>query len=154
MYNISLRNFDWCKALLIVATWSVFLWYMELTYIISCKTFETTSLIHFVNIFTVIATALTEHEIRQDWQWLFDNVCSILHSFDNEDEITEFVCCKINSLIATKQDTYIEGICLFNYYMFFIHNNITRVVGSYLISLSKKESVGLVYKYQLNWGDS
>lgn len=45
---------------------------------------------------SVIATALTEQEIRQDWEWLLENVCSTLHSFDTDEERTEFVCCKIN----------------------------------------------------------
>lgn len=59
-------------------------------------------------IYYVIATALTEQEIRQDWQWLFSHVCPTLHSFDTEDEITEFVCCKINSVIATEQENLTE----------------------------------------------
>lgn len=75
--------------------------------------------------FAVIATALTENEIRQDWQWLFENVCPTLHSFDKEEEVTEFVCCKINSIIATKQDNITEGIslhyvlCMSNTYIMF-----------------------------------
>lgn len=60
----------------------------------------------------VIATALTEQEIRQDWLWLFENVSPTLHSFDTEEEITEFVCCKINSLIATEQESFTEGMVL------------------------------------------
>lgn len=59
-------------------------------------------------VYYVIATALTEPEIRQDWQWLFENVCPTLHSFDTEEEVTEFVCCKINSIIATEQETFTE----------------------------------------------
>ncbi|KAJ0180398.1 hypothetical protein K1T71_003802 [Dendrolimus kikuchii] len=59
-------------------------------------------------VYYVIATALTEQEIRQDWQWLFNNVCPTLHSFDTEEEITEFVCCKINSVIATEQENLTE----------------------------------------------
>ncbi|XP_030031232.1 TBC1 domain family member 9 isoform X2 [Manduca sexta] len=59
-------------------------------------------------VYFVIATALTEQEIRLDWQWLFDNVCPTLHSFDTEEEITEFVCCKINSIIATEQENLTE----------------------------------------------
>lgn len=59
-------------------------------------------------VYYVIATALTEPEILQDWQWLFDNVCPTLHSFDTEEEVTEFVCCKINSLIATEQENLTE----------------------------------------------
>lgn len=58
----------------------------------------------------MIATALTEAEIRQDWQWLFENVCPTLHSFDTEDDVTDFVCCKINSIIATEQDNFTEGM--------------------------------------------
>ncbi|KAF9420846.1 hypothetical protein HW555_003032, partial [Spodoptera exigua] len=59
-------------------------------------------------VYYVIATALTEQEIRQDWQWLFDNVCPTLHSFDTEEEVTEFVCCKINSILATEQEIFTE----------------------------------------------
>ncbi|KAL0893723.1 hypothetical protein ABMA27_013870 [Loxostege sticticalis] len=66
-------------------------------------------------VYYVIATALTEAEIRQDWQWLFENVCPTLHSFDTEDEVTEFVCCKINSVIATEQDNFTEDEDTLNY---------------------------------------
>ncbi|CAH0604555.1 unnamed protein product [Chrysodeixis includens] len=59
-------------------------------------------------VYYVISTALTEPEIRQDWQWLFDNVSPTLHSFDTEEEVTEFVCCKINSIIATEQENFTE----------------------------------------------
>ncbi|XP_047510083.1 TBC1 domain family member 9 isoform X1 [Pieris napi] len=66
-------------------------------------------------IYYVIATALTEQEIKQDWQWLFENVSPTLHSFDTEEEITEFVCCKINSLIATEQESFTEDEDTINY---------------------------------------
>ncbi|XP_075969354.1 TBC1 domain family member 8/9 isoform X2 [Anticarsia gemmatalis] len=59
-------------------------------------------------VYYVIATALTEQEIRQDWQWLFENVSPTLHSFDTEEEVTAFVCCKINSIIATEQENLTE----------------------------------------------
>ncbi|KAL4714146.1 hypothetical protein ACJJTC_008500 [Scirpophaga incertulas] len=59
-------------------------------------------------VYYVIATALTETEIRQDWQWLFENVCPTLHSFDTEEDVTDFVCCKINSVIATEQENFTE----------------------------------------------
>ncbi|XP_049866927.1 TBC1 domain family member 9 isoform X2 [Pectinophora gossypiella] len=59
-------------------------------------------------VYYVISTALTEQEIRQDWQWLIDNVSPTLHSFDTEEEVTEFVCCKINSIIATEQENFTE----------------------------------------------
>lgn len=65
--------------------------------------------INLHNMSTVIASALTEQEIRRDWLWLFDNVCPTLHSFDTEEEVTEFVCCKINSIIATEQESFTEG---------------------------------------------
>ncbi|KAG7307154.1 hypothetical protein JYU34_007300 [Plutella xylostella] len=59
-------------------------------------------------IYYVIATALTSDEIKRDWQWLVHNVCPTLHSFDTEEEVTEFVCCKINSIIATEQENFTE----------------------------------------------
>ncbi|XP_059050119.1 TBC1 domain family member 9 [Achroia grisella] len=59
-------------------------------------------------IYYVIATALSEKEIRQDWQWLADHVSATLHSFDKEEDVTEFVCCKINSIIATEQENFTE----------------------------------------------
>lgn len=57
----------------------------------------------------MIATAVTEPEIRQDWAWLFENICPTLHLFDTEEEVTAFVCCKINSIIATEQENLTEG---------------------------------------------
>lgn len=68
----------------------------------------------------MIATALTEQEIRQDWQWLFENVSPTLHSFDTEEEITEFVLCKINSIIATEQENFMEGNNNVQWYLFII----------------------------------
>ncbi|XP_041977166.1 TBC1 domain family member 9 isoform X2 [Aricia agestis] len=59
-------------------------------------------------IYYVISEALTEQEIKQDWQWLLDNVCATLHSFDSDDERTDFVCCKINSIIATEEENLTE----------------------------------------------
>lgn len=58
-------------------------------------------------IYYVIASALTESEIKQNWQWLVDNICPTLHSFETEDEITDFVCCKINSIIAADAQEFI-----------------------------------------------
>lgn len=51
-----------------------------------------------------IASATTKQEILTDWQWLFDNLSLTLGKFEKEDEITEFVLCKIQSLIATNRD--------------------------------------------------
>lgn len=47
-----------------------------------------------------IACSLTHEEILQDWEWLHSNLMDTLKSFDTEEEITEFVCCKIQSIIA------------------------------------------------------
>lgn len=53
---------------------------------------------------------MTKQEIRADWEWLFNNVSDTLYSFDNEDDITDFVMCKIESVIATRLDkTDLEG---------------------------------------------
>lgn len=51
---------------------------------------------------------MTKYEILKDWEWLFENVCETLHSFDNEDDITDFVNCKIEAVIAVNQEE-IEG---------------------------------------------
>ncbi|XP_050504861.1 TBC1 domain family member 9 isoform X1 [Diabrotica virgifera virgifera] len=59
-------------------------------------------------VYQLIACALTKKEILEDWEWLFANVSETLHSFDNEDDITDFVSCKIESVIATRQNVEIE----------------------------------------------
>lgn len=49
-------------------------------------------------------------EILRDWEWLFENVSGTLRSFENEDDITEFVTCKIESIIATRlEQADVEG---------------------------------------------
>lgn len=53
----------------------------------------------FYYIFIEISCALTEADILKDWEWLENNLD--LKIFDNDKDITEFVCCKIKSLIAT-----------------------------------------------------
>lgn len=55
-----------------------------------------------------IACSLTLNEIRKNWEWLFNNVVDTLRSFDNEEDITDFVRCKIQSLIATTQDVDVD----------------------------------------------
>ncbi|XP_063222042.1 TBC1 domain family member 9 isoform X2 [Bacillus rossius redtenbacheri] len=52
-------------------------------------------------VYYVIACSLTYSEIEKDWDWIERNLCDTLNSFDNEDDVTEFVCCKIQSLIAS-----------------------------------------------------
>ncbi|KAF3421656.1 hypothetical protein E2986_04563 [Frieseomelitta varia] len=51
-------------------------------------------------VYWAIACSLTHEEILQDWEWLHSNLMDTLTSFDTEEEITEFVCCKIQSIIA------------------------------------------------------
>ena len=48
----------------------------------------------------VIACSLTFTEIEKDWEWLQRNLSDTLNSFDSEGDITDFVCCKIQSVIA------------------------------------------------------
>lgn len=52
----------------------------------------------FFNI--VIAIALKQEDIISDWEWLQKNMLQILSSFDNEEDTTDFVLCKISSLVA------------------------------------------------------
>lgn len=52
---------------------------------------------------------MTRREILDDWDWIFSNVCETLHSFDSEEDITEFVTCKVESVIATRHEVEIEG---------------------------------------------
>ncbi|XP_015603181.1 TBC1 domain family member 9 [Cephus cinctus] len=51
-------------------------------------------------LYWLVACSLTYNEIIQDWEWLHSNLIDTLTSFDTEEEITEFVCCKIQSIIA------------------------------------------------------
>ncbi|XP_076233513.1 TBC1 domain family member 8/9 isoform X2 [Calliopsis andreniformis] len=51
-------------------------------------------------VYWAVACSLTHEEILQDWEWLHTNLMDTLTSFDTEEEITEFVCCKIQSIIA------------------------------------------------------
>ncbi|KAK0082083.1 hypothetical protein PV325_011101 [Microctonus aethiopoides] len=51
-------------------------------------------------VYWVVACSLTHKEILEDWEWLHLNLMDTLKSFDTEDEITDFVCCKIQSIIA------------------------------------------------------
>lgn len=61
----------------------------------------------------MIASSLTEKDIEKDWAWLIENVSPVLHSIENEDEITRFVCGKIRSIIATSQESITEGCHIF-----------------------------------------
>ncbi|XP_066998326.2 TBC1 domain family member 9 isoform X2 [Anabrus simplex] len=51
-------------------------------------------------VYYLIACSLTFSEILKDWDWLERNLADTLNSFDTEEDVTEFVCCKIQSVIA------------------------------------------------------
>ncbi|KAK6973003.1 TBC1 domain family member 9B [Biomphalaria glabrata] len=61
-----------------------------------------------------IAEANNKKEILQNWDWLESNVIGTCAAFDNEDDVTEFIKCKIESLLAnvelTKEDEEIEDL--------------------------------------------
>ncbi|XP_076251354.1 TBC1 domain family member 8/9 isoform X2 [Rhynchophorus ferrugineus] len=59
-------------------------------------------------LYYLVACAMTRNEILNDWEWLFTNVSGTLHSFETEEDITEFVMCKIESAIAAIQETDID----------------------------------------------
>jgi len=56
-------------------------------------------LILFLFCFLEISCALTESDILKDWEWLENNLN--LTIFDNDEDIINFVCCKIKSLVAS-----------------------------------------------------
>lgn len=63
---------------------------------------------------------MTKDEILKDWEWVFHNVSETLYCFDNEEEITDFVTCKIESVIATRQEVDVEGeFCLSTNFIIF-----------------------------------
>ncbi|XP_060652337.1 TBC1 domain family member 9 isoform X1 [Drosophila nasuta] len=47
-----------------------------------------------------IAIGLTQDEIVKDWEWLQTNLFSVLNEMENEEEVTNFTICKIQSLYA------------------------------------------------------
>lgn len=58
----------------------------------------------------MIACSLTRNEIVTDWEWLLLNVSDTLKTFDNDEDITDYVMCKIESVIAIRQDVQdVEG---------------------------------------------
>ncbi|XP_017843403.1 TBC1 domain family member 9 isoform X2 [Drosophila busckii] len=45
-----------------------------------------------------IAIGITQDEIVKDWEWLQANLFNVLNEMENEDEVTNFTICKIQSL--------------------------------------------------------
>lgn len=65
----------------------------------------------------MIASALTYADISKDWEWIERNITPVLESFDNEDDITEFVNCKVNSIIAINTTPLTDGMSLYHCFM-------------------------------------
>ncbi|CAH0555588.1 unnamed protein product [Brassicogethes aeneus] len=59
-------------------------------------------------VYYLIASAMTRQEIVKDLEWLLENVSETLQNFDNEEDITNFVLCKIESMIATRHEVEVE----------------------------------------------
>lgn len=57
----------------------------------------------YLQLFLVVAVSVSQKEICGDWEWLEKNMMSTLANFDDEDQITDFVRCKIESLVAHSQ---------------------------------------------------
>ncbi|KAK4303862.1 hypothetical protein Pmani_024162 [Petrolisthes manimaculis] len=54
-------------------------------------------------IYYVVAVSVKKSEIESHWAWLERNLMSVLATFDTEEDITDFVRCKIESLVANSQ---------------------------------------------------
>lgn len=57
----------------------------------------------------VVATSLFREEIFKNWEWIENNLLDTLGSFDTEDEATDFVCCKIESLAAQREVNFLDA---------------------------------------------
>jgi len=54
----------------------------------------------FFSSVTVIAQALSSADIQQDWEWLTKNLLPSLARIESDEDVTEYVCCKISSLVV------------------------------------------------------
>ncbi|KAJ8049699.1 TBC1 domain family member 9 [Holothuria leucospilota] len=52
-----------------------------------------------------LATSMHKREIIRHWEWLEQNLMETLGNFDSDSDITEFVKCKIESLVANTEST-------------------------------------------------
>ncbi|KAL8560078.1 hypothetical protein ACOMHN_041547 [Nucella lapillus] len=50
-----------------------------------------------------VSVASNRKEINHDWEWLEHNLLQTLVAFESEDDVTEFVKCKVSSLMADSQ---------------------------------------------------
>ncbi|XP_068205458.1 TBC1 domain family member 9 [Palaemon carinicauda] len=51
-------------------------------------------------LYYIIAVSLKKDEIDSNWVWLERNLMTILATFDNDEDVSDFVRCKIESLVA------------------------------------------------------
>lgn len=51
-------------------------------------------------LYYIVAVSLKKDEIDENWAWLERNLMSILATFDKDEDVTDFVRCKIESLVA------------------------------------------------------
>ncbi|XP_063602227.1 TBC1 domain family member 9-like [Penaeus indicus] len=51
-------------------------------------------------LYYIVAVSLKKEEIDEHWEWLERNLMSILATFDKDEDITDFVRCKVESLVA------------------------------------------------------
>ncbi|XP_046398437.1 TBC1 domain family member 9B [Ischnura elegans] len=51
-------------------------------------------------VYHVVSNCLTYDEVKRDWNWLESHVSPTLDSLETAEEATDFVLCKINSLLA------------------------------------------------------
>ncbi|XP_063851572.1 TBC1 domain family member 9-like isoform X1 [Scylla paramamosain] len=51
-------------------------------------------------LYYLVAVSLKKDEIDENWAWLERNLMSILATFDKDEDVTDFVRCKIESLVA------------------------------------------------------
>ncbi|XP_023332469.1 TBC1 domain family member 9 [Eurytemora carolleeae] len=50
--------------------------------------------------FTCISVSMSEHEAEQDWIWIQEQLVPKVKNFENPEEVTDFVCGKISSIVA------------------------------------------------------
>ncbi|XP_034242050.1 TBC1 domain family member 9 [Thrips palmi] len=52
------------------------------------------------DVFHVVAQALSSTDIKEDWEWLTKNLLPSLARIESDEDVTEYVCCKISSLVV------------------------------------------------------
>ena len=52
-----------------------------------------------------IASDITHESILKDWEWLAKNIFKVINEMETDEEITNFIICKIQSLLAHSSRT-------------------------------------------------